>query len=130
MFLLCYDNTSTLCSSVEVEAGFTPGVTSKISEGPESIISLVIDDLKWAFEDVKFLIRKGHDLNKYDQNSLSFNRHRRSPFFVAMESHINDIAKFLLLNGAQPLQTSTELEIVSFLYSSLVLLSIELADSH
>ena len=60
-----------------IEAGFTPGVTSKISEGPASIISLVIDDLKWAFEDVKFLIRKGHDLNKYDQNSLSFNRHRR-----------------------------------------------------
>jgi hypothetical protein len=79
-----------------IEAGFTPGVTSKISEGPASIISLVIDDRKWAFEDVKFLIRKGHDLNKYDQNSLSFNRHRRSPFFVAVESHRYDIAKFLL----------------------------------
>jgi hypothetical protein len=90
-----------------IEAGFTPGVTSKISEGPASIISLVIDDRKWAFEDVKFLIRKGHDLNKYDPNSLSFNRHRRSPFFVAVESHRYDIAKFLLLNGAQPLQTST-----------------------
>jgi hypothetical protein len=86
-----------------IEAGFTPGGTSKISEGPASIISLVIDDRRWAFEDVQFLIRKGHDVNKYDQNNSSSNRYRGSPFYVALRSHRYDIAKLLLLNGAQAL---------------------------
>jgi hypothetical protein len=85
---------------------FTPGGTSKISEGPASIISLVIDDRRWAFEDVKFLIRKGHDVNKYDQNNSSSNRCRGSPFYVALRSHRYDIAKLLLLNGAKPLPTN------------------------
>jgi hypothetical protein len=66
-----------------------------------SIISLVIDDRKWAFEDVKCLIRKGYDVNKYDQNSSEFDRYR--PFHVALRRYRYDMTKLLLLNGAQPL---------------------------
>jgi len=55
-----------------IEAGFTTDGTTKISEESASFISLVIDDRKWAFEDVKLLIRKGHDVNKCDQNSSYF----------------------------------------------------------
>jgi hypothetical protein len=46
-----------------IESRFTPEGTSKIYEGSASIIRLVIDDRKWAFEDVKLLICKGHDVN-------------------------------------------------------------------
>jgi hypothetical protein len=90
-----------------IETCFTPGDTSKISEGPASIISLVFDDRRWAFEDVKFLKRKDHDVNKYDQNCSSFNRCRQSSFYVALRSYRYDIAKLILLNGAQPLPTNT-----------------------
>jgi len=82
-----------------IEAGFTHEGTSKISEGPESIISLVINNRKWAFEDVKCLIRKGHDVNKCD-------RWGELPFHVALGWQRYDIAKLLLLNGAQPLPTN------------------------
>jgi hypothetical protein len=90
-----------------IETGFTPGSISKISEGPASIISLVIDYRKWAFEDVKYLIRKGHDVNKYDQNSSKLNSCRQSPFHVALRSYRYDIAKLLLLSGAQPIPRNT-----------------------
>jgi len=88
------------------EAGFTHEGTSKISEGPVSIFNLVIDDRKWAFEDVKYLIRKGHDVNKCDQNSPNFGRCGQLPFHVALRSGRYGIAKLLLLNGAQPLPTN------------------------
>ena len=89
-----------------IEAGFTPGDTSKISEGPKSIISLVIDKRKWAFEDVKLLIRMGHDVNKCDENSSDFALRGILSFHVALRSGRYDIAKLLLLNGAQPLPTN------------------------
>ena len=81
-----------------IEAGLTPGDTSKISEGREYIISLVIDNRKWALEDVKCLIRKGHDVNKGDA-------WEQLPYHEALISRRYDIAKLLLLNGAQPLPT-------------------------
>ena len=80
-----------------IESRFTPEGTSKIYEGSASIIRLVIDDRKWAFEDVKLLICKGHDVN-----SSNF----EPPFYVALRSHRYDIAKLLLLNGAKPLPTN------------------------
>lgn len=70
-----------------IETGFTPEGTSKISEGPVSIVSLVIDDQKWAFEDVKFLIRKGHDVNKCVQHSSDFDRCEQLPFHEALRWH-------------------------------------------
>jgi ankyrin repeat protein len=79
-----------------IEARFTPEGTSKISEGPKSIISLVISDRKWAFDDVNFLIRKGHDVNKGDEL-------RELPFYEALTWGRYDIVKLLLLNGAQPI---------------------------
>ena len=91
-----------------LKAGFKRLSYSKIHKGPVSIISLVIDDRKWAFEDVKYLIRQGHDVNKYDQKSLSFNECSKSPFHVALLRDRYDIAKLLLLNGAQPLPTDPD----------------------
>ena len=108
-----------------IEAGFIPGDTSKISKGPVSIISLTIDDRKWAFEDVKFLIRKGHDVNKCNQSSSDYDRcgqlpfhvdeigsrfcrQALSPFHVALRWNRHDIAKLLLINGAQPLPTNPD----------------------
>jgi len=88
-----------------IEAGFTPEDTSKISEGPASIISLVIDDRKWAFEDVKLLIRKGHDVNKC-------NRYGPFPFHVALKWQRYDIAKLLLLNGSLSLPKNPCLDYV------------------
>jgi len=84
-----------------IEAGFKPEGTSKLSEEPVSIISLVIDDRKWAFEDVKCLIRKGHDVNKCDRWS-------QLPFHVALGWQRSDIVKLLRLNGAQPLPTNPD----------------------
>ena len=91
-----------------LKAGFKRPSYSKIHEGPVSIISLVIDDRKWAFEDVKCLIRQGHDVNKYDQDSSMFNECRKSPLHVALLRDRYDIAKLLLLNGAQPLPMDPE----------------------
>lgn len=91
-----------------LKAGFKRLSYSKIHKGPVSIISLVIDDRKWAFEDVKYLIRQGHDVNKYDQKSSRFNECRKSPFHVALLRDRYDIAKLLLLNGAQPLPTDPD----------------------
>ena len=90
-----------------IDAVFTTEGTSKISEETAPFISLVIDDRKWAFEDVKCLIRKGHDVNKCDQNSSDFARWGQLPFHVALRSYRYDIAKLLLLNGAQYLPTNT-----------------------
>ena len=78
-------------------AGFKPKGTSNIPAGSQSIISLVIDHRKWAFEDVKLLIRKGHDVKG--------DRWEESPFDVALEYHRYDIAKLLLFNGAQTIPT-------------------------
>jgi hypothetical protein len=91
-----------------LKTGFRHLSYSKIHEGPVSMISLVIDDRKWAFEDVKCLIRQGHDVNKYDQKSSMFNECRKSPFHVALIRDRFDIAKLLLLNGAQPLPTDPD----------------------
>jgi len=91
-----------------IQAGFTPEGTSKISEGRWPIISLVIDDRKWAVEDVKSLIRKGYDVNKSDQKCSDSNLFYQSPFYIALKSKRYDIAKLLLLNGAQPLLKNTD----------------------
>ena len=58
-----------MCTEIRqflIEAGFTPEGTSKIPEGRVSIFCRVIDYRIWSFEDVKYLIRKGHDVNKGD----------------------------------------------------------------
>ena len=105
-----------------IEARFTPEGTSKISEGPKSIISLVISDRKWAFDDLNFLIRKGHDVNKGDEL-------RELPFYEALTWGRYDIVKLLLLNGAQPilptnLDDSMYFECVLFRVEALYLLII------
>ena len=80
-----------------IESRFTPESTSKLCEGYAFIICLLIDNRKWAFEDVKLLICKGHDVNCSDFGP---------PFYVALRRHRYDIAKLLLLNGAKPLPTN------------------------
>jgi hypothetical protein len=77
-----------------IEAGFTHEGTSNLY----SPIIIVIDHRKWAFEDVKLLIRKGHDVNKsYGSQHL--------PFQEALAYHRYDIAKLFLLGGAKPMLT-------------------------
>ena len=80
-----------------IESHFTPEGTSKLCEGYAFTICFIIDNRKWAFEDVKLLICKGHDVNCSDFGP---------PFYVALRRHRYDIAKLLLLNGAKPLPTN------------------------
>jgi len=79
-------------NTILIESGF------RYSNCPDDglpCIGDVITEDKWSLGNVKCMIRKGYDVNSTDE----------SPFWIAMRYNRFDIAKVLLLNGAQPLQS-------------------------